>query len=208
MRPKRNGSSHSGGMKSVVAIRARPSSRNTPASSPVSGPTRTRASPPRSRPASGPISCARSPGPTLAAQPPVLAHPVRRNAGGAARFTVVISTYCSAPVPGARYARQAAVGTAHRRAVGAAQQHGRVAAAVGPQDGLLPASRVAAIAPLGAAAGARHVAACRQAGRLRPAIYCLNGGWFCAAAASGSARAAAGAPFGETLCVATTYAMV
>src|SRR3954471_5425783 len=65
-------------MKSAVATRARPSSRKTPASSPVSGPTRILSSPPASR-TSGAIIAERSPGPILAAQPPVVAQAVRRN---------------------------------------------------------------------------------------------------------------------------------
>src|SRR5688572_1923722 len=65
-------------MKSAVATSARPSCRYTPASSEVPGPISTR-SPPLLAPRSGESSAVRSPGPTLAAQPPVVAHAVRRN---------------------------------------------------------------------------------------------------------------------------------
>src|SRR6185436_7665023 len=78
-------------MKSAVATRPRPlppsASRYTPASSEVSGPTSTRSRPPLAAgvapPAdgatSGAMSAKRSPGPIFAAQPPVVAHAVRRN---------------------------------------------------------------------------------------------------------------------------------
>src|SRR6185436_11708475 len=78
-------------MKSAVATRPRPlppsASRYTPASSEVSGPTSTRLRPPPAAgvtaPAdgatSGAMSAKRSPGPIFAAQPPVVAHAVRRN---------------------------------------------------------------------------------------------------------------------------------
>ena len=77
-RPKRWGSSQTGVMKSAVATRARSPKRKTPASSPAAAPTRILSSRPNSR-TSGEIIVERSPGPILAAQPPVVAQAVRRN---------------------------------------------------------------------------------------------------------------------------------
>ena len=75
--PKRRGSSHTGVIRSTVATRLVFSNRYTPASSDVSGPISTLSSPAASFDR-GATRSARSPGPTLAAQPPVLAQPVSR----------------------------------------------------------------------------------------------------------------------------------